>query len=81
MYNDIHDCLAHAVTRFDRTRRAPQNPYALGQYLLAVERACKAIRLGATINAALVEQFTRGPLLDYVQRFVASKYSGSLKIE
>jgi len=73
MYTDIHTCLVHAVTRFDRTRRTPQNPYALALYLNAVDRINKDIVTGATINTACRNHLC-GPLLNYVIAFVAKHY-------
>lgn len=57
--------LSHAVTQYDRKQstRKGYNPYALPQYLMAVDRVHNAVNCGSTRRDALVENFN-GRLLD-----------------
>ena len=80
---EIESKLSHTVTEYDRKqlqrhmrnpRRSYHNPYALGQYLKAVEYTMADVKLGMTIRAALVDHFT-GKLLDVVLRSVGEPIS------
>jgi hypothetical protein len=55
----IHDQLIHAVTDFDRrsSRGRSYNPYALGHYMLAVDRAAERVEAGATWAEAIGREF------------------------
>jgi hypothetical protein len=60
-----------AVTEWDRQqrrRRSGFNPYALPQYLDAIESATAQVSRGVAWGAALENVFEQGPLLNYLLR-------------
>lgn len=56
---EVREKLTHALTQWDikQSKKRGYNPYALGQYLIAVDRVTNAMNCGVTIREALLDNF------------------------
>ena len=68
------DKVSHALIQYDEreAKKSYHNPYAIGHYLAALEKAESAVSSGATWRDALMSNFN-GKLLSAVLRSIGEK--------
>jgi len=68
--------IVHALTAYDirQSKKRFYNPYALGLYMQALERADELVAEGKSMRYALVKSFT-GPLLRAVGKAVGITFT------
>ncbi len=56
---EVRERLTHALTEWDRKQSTKRgyNPYALAQYLMAVDRVTNAMNCGVSVREALLDNF------------------------